>query len=89
MGIESLKLRALFAKMIIKIMILPFKLEKITIRIVGLSVITFKFKIGEQSGPSKLKRYMSAMRTIQSLTAGGLNAMGVSNLSTHLFFSNV
>jgi hypothetical protein len=29
------------------------------------------------------------LRTIQSLTAGGLNAMGVSNLSTHLFFSNV
>ena len=30
--------------MIIKIMILPFKPEKITIRIVGLSVITFKFE---------------------------------------------
>ncbi|MED7679410.1 hypothetical protein GN286_15940 [Rhodobacteraceae bacterium IMCC15231] len=31
----------------------------------------------------------STLRTIQSLTAEGLNAMGVSNLSTHLFFSNV
>ena len=53
-------------------MILPFKPEKITIRIVGLSVITFKFKIGEQSGPSKLKRYMSAMRTIRSYAVAAI-----------------
>ncbi len=73
MGIESLKLRALFAKMIIKIMILPFKPEKITIRIVGLRVITFKFKIGEQSGPSLQWTPMSALRDKAAIARFNLN----------------